>query len=262
MKQFIKRQLFGKKRYQSLFSRCFDISLSGLNIGTGGQHPRHNGEIWALHNALSKVSERDNLVIFDGGAQIGIYTQCVLDTLLDLNKNATVYGFEPGENEYQKYTEKFLGWKNVIPSHTALNNKIGTVKLYAPKNSTGLGSLYPSDRNKQNVNEAESITIDQFCRDRNIKKIHLLKLDVEGNELNVLRGAEKMLENGSIDFIQFEFGICSLAAKISFRALYDILKSRYTISRILTDGLEEIKNPGLREECFFTTNYLAEKKQT
>lgn len=251
--------MLGKKRYQNFFSRLFDISLQGLNIGTGGRHPKDNGEIKAIQYSLSRVSEKENLVIVDAGAQIGIYTECVLNVLSKIQKTSTIYSFEPAENEYKKYVEKFSQLNNVVPYHIALSDKTGIVKLYSPENSTGLGSLYPNNKNQRSVNEVQSTTIDIFCLEKNIKRIHLLKLDVEGNELNVLKGAQKMLTGGCIDFIQFEFGQCSLYAKVSFLDLYDTLKDRYIIHRVLIDGLEEIKHPGTREECFFTTNYLAER---
>ncbi len=260
MKKFIKNKLLGRKRFQLLFSRLFEISLQGLNIGTGGRHPTENGEAWVLKYALSKIPEKEGLVIFDGGAQIGNYTECVIEALRRVGKSGEIYGFEPSPKEYKKYEEKFSP-KGIIALNIALGEAVDRIKFFSPENGTGLGSLHRSDK-KSNVYEVESTTIDTIMRQKSIKKIHFLKLDVEGNELSVLKGAKETIQSDKIDFIQFEYSTCSLSAGVSFGDLYDLLHKKYTIYRILRDGFVEIARPGAREEMFFTTNYLAERKRT
>jgi hypothetical protein len=49
-------------------------------------------------------------------------------------------------------------------------------------------------------------TLDQYCSKHNIKKIDLLKIDTEGFEINVLKGAEEMLQGGHISFVYCETG--------------------------------------------------------
>ena len=45
-------------------------------------------------------------------------------------------------------------------------------------------------------------TLDNFCKIKKIKRVDLLKIDVEGSELDVLRGAKKLLN--SVNIIQLE----------------------------------------------------------
>jgi len=47
-------------------------------------------------------------------------------------------------------------------------------------------------------------TIAQFCQDREIRRINFLKVDTEGYDLEVLKGAEEILDEGRIDFVQVE----------------------------------------------------------
>lgn len=49
-------------------------------------------------------------------------------------------------------------------------------------------------------------TLDHSCNKHNIKKIDLLKIDTEGCEINVLKGAEQMLQGGHISFVYCETG--------------------------------------------------------
>jgi Methyltransferase FkbM domain len=89
-------------------------------------------------------------------------------------------------------------------------------------------------------------------------KIHLLKLDVEGSEIDILRGADELLENGGIDFLQFEFGGCNIDSRTYFRDFYDLLSPRFRIFRIVTDGLRAVDEYREIGEIFTTTNYLCE----
>jgi hypothetical protein len=45
-----------------------------------------------------------------------------------------------------------------------------------------------------------------YCSENSIKQIDLLKIDVEGAELNVLKGSEKMFKEKKIKICVFEFG--------------------------------------------------------
>ena len=48
------------------------------------------------------------------------------------------------------------------------------------------------------------ITLDTFCKDHNLHTIDLLKIDVEGNEINVLKGATSMISKNSVKAILVE----------------------------------------------------------
>src|SRR5262249_7971596 len=48
-------------------------------------------------------------------------------------------------------------------------------------------------------------TIDSYCVSNGVSLIDLLKIDVEGCELQVLNGAEKMLDKGRVAFVYAEF---------------------------------------------------------
>jgi FkbM family methyltransferase len=48
-------------------------------------------------------------------------------------------------------------------------------------------------------------TVDLFCAERKIKKIDVLKIDTEGFDLEVLKGADAMLKRGAVSFVYLEF---------------------------------------------------------
>ena len=64
--------------------------------------------------------------------------------------------------------------------------------------------------------EVQVKKLDDILLELNVSDVHFIKMDVEGNEFNVLSGAKNALDNGVIKFIQFEFGNASKSARVFF----------------------------------------------
>jgi hypothetical protein len=138
--------------------------------------------------------------------------------------------------------------------------------LYVPTDSNVLSSVYSKHiltREIANFNEEliKLDTIDNYCTQKNIAHIDFLKIDVEGFELNVLKGAKKMLENNAIEFIQFEFGECMIDAKVFFRDFWYLLHEKFELYIILPNGLNHIKQYHEGLEVFHCSNILAKNKE-
>jgi len=65
---------------------------------------------------------------------------------------------------------------------------------------------FPEGRHKD-VELAEMRTLVSFCQEQGIGEIDFLKIDTEGYDLEVLKGAEQMLDSHQISFIQVEAGM-------------------------------------------------------
>jgi len=128
-----------------------------------------------------------------------------------------------------------------------------------------MASLYKRDMSyfKIDFNLQEEVaitTLDKFCKESRIEKINYLKLDVEGNEMEVLKGAQDLLKADAVDFIQFEFGGADIDARVFLRDFVNLLKGRFNIFRIVKDGLRPL-NYSEFFEIFVTTNFLAASKR-
>lgn len=67
-------------------------------------------------------------------------------------------------------------------------------------------------------------TVDLFCEQQGVDSIDLLKIDAEGFDLNVLRGAERSLRGGKIGFVLIEVGFTRTSEKhVSFSAIEGFL---------------------------------------
>ena len=67
-------------------------------------------------------------------------------------------------------------------------------------------------------------TIDDFTCEEEISHIDLLKIDTEGFDLEVLRGAQQMLDAGKISFVQVEVGFHpDNTCHVSFDKIRDFL---------------------------------------
>ena len=69
----------------------------------------------------------------------------------------------------------------------------------------------------------------------------MLKIDTEGHEFAVLRGASNLLKTGRIDVIHFEFNEMNVVSRVFFKDIWDFLPN-YDFYRMLPDGLAQIKN--------------------
>ena len=174
-----------------------------------------NGEFWYLQNRLPECA-----VVFDVGANVGEW--CSL--ALKLNPNLLIHCFEPCKNTYAHLKNRFDSSDNVIINQIALGSNDGITKINVYNDLAGTNSIIYRDTLRSNNSTTESIKecrLDSYCIEQSISEIDLLKIDVEGFELEVLKGATNMLKSGRIKSIQFEYGGTYIDANIFFKTVFN-----------------------------------------
>ena len=173
-------KLFGihLRAYRKSFPKGFDINLEIIRLAEYYDIPIET--------------------VFDIGANIGI-TACELN---DLFPKALIYAFEPVPDTFIKLKKRTFSRTSIKCFETALGNEICS-KMIDIGTRSDLVSFVEST-NSGNEIKIKVDTLDQITQVKNIKRIDFLKIDTEGFDLEVLKGAEKLLMKQRIEFIQVE----------------------------------------------------------
>ena len=253
-----RKDAFGKTKHQDFFNALHKLGLKGMNFGNGSL-PSQSGEDQVLK--FLKPFLPENPIIFDCGANFGNYSKLILEHFY----NAQVFAFEPDPANFKILTQKLHG-DNIQIFNLGLGIITEKKELFRSEAYPGISSVYQRDLTHINtsmkaIGEIPFISIDDFSKQHNIEKIDFLKLDTEGNELNILLGATNMLSQGSIKNIQFEFGGCNIDARTYFKDFFNLLIANFKIFRILKDGLYPITKYSEILEVYMTSNFLAVLKK-
>lgn len=232
------RYLFARRLFHGFNSVLYHCSLRGLGI-LNYESNRHSGETRFLANWLK---DKPHCTVIDVGANTGTYSMQVLAAC----PTAIVHAFEPHPKTFQELTTN-IQCHNFYPHNCAVSAEVGTVSLYdhADREGSSHASLYKDVieriHNSRSIEyRAEVITLQSFLQSNSIDSIELLKIDVEGNELNVLKGALEYVRDGRIKAIHFEFNEMNVIARTYFRDFWELLPN-YAFFRLLPDGIVPIE---------------------
>lgn len=268
LKKILFRQSVKHPRLQRLWGRLHTLSVYGMNYGGGGLIET-SGERWALMNVVRRACEGTLApVVFDVGANVGDYSLLVRRHL----PQATVYAFEPATAVFEELSKHVSAeGDRVRPFNLGFSDAEKTVELYSYTVEGQEVSLIssidlrlPTQAVEVKTRASERVrveTVDRFCEREGVAHIDFLKLDVEGHELSVLNGARRMLSEGRVSVIQFEFGPANIYSRTFFYDFWTLLADDYRIYRIVPEGVAPITFYGEHLEVFLTTNYLAVRKR-
>ena len=225
--------LFARKKFYRLNRILFRLSLRGMGI-FNYKSDAASGEEYFLREHLRGVEKP---VVFDVGANKGDYSSAILKA----NRDAEVFAFEPHPITFEDLSRRLspLGAKVI---NAACGKLPGRMVLYdyltggSEHASLYKGVIEELHRQKAQEHTVDVIDLDTFVISRGIKRIHLLKIDTEGHELEVLSGAKRILKEQRIGAIQFEFNEMNLISRTFLRDFYTSL-SEYRLHRMVRDGL-------------------------
>lgn len=178
------------------------IKLTGVWIERRKDLPVGTNLIEDLKNKLGIEFN----IIFDVGANIG-------QTALEFSRSfpsAKIYSFEPIGMAYEQLLKNIKGISNVETIKIAFSDKEENVEVRLfDDNMSSLNSLKQAVMNPDINSPKEivsTITLDSYIADKGIHNIDLLKIDTEGYEMQVLKGALKSLRKGIVKAIYLEVG--------------------------------------------------------
>lgn len=221
-------------------------------IGVVADDVETSGERLVVKMVRRRVGDRP-AVVFDVGANRGQWTRMARSVL---GPSAEIHCFEPSAE-----ARAGIGAEATRVAPVALSDvetaRGGGVTLHFDAEGSGLASLHP----RRGLGESKpvlALTLDAVCAAGSVEHIDLLKIDVEGHEIRVLRGASAMLAAGKIDAIQFEFGGACIDSRVFLRDFFDLLAPHgFAIHRVTPTGIEGPIVYSEREEVFVSSNFLA-----
>jgi FkbM family methyltransferase len=225
----------------------------------------NNGETLVQRVVLG-AKEVTPKVIVDCGANIGEWTYqlCRESELKDNNFEMDIYSFEPSAYTYRKLvsTIKSIGDKENIrfsPVNKALSSRIGEANLAIANPGAGTNSLvYTENIQNQKMESVHLTTLDYFVEQNNISHISLLKIDAEGHDPDVIKGAERLIANQNIGVIQFEYNWRWIFGNNFLRNVFmNLSENGYHLGKVTPKGIQFFPRYSIELETFVESNYIA-----
>lgn len=144
----------------------------------------HDQRNWSLLLNNNVISLGDTVV--DVGGHHGVYTH-MFSSLLGATGKVHVFEIFPPSFRYLEM--RFGHCPNVFFHNVAVSDRDGSESIHVAENNEMCGIL---EKNGQKIGQIQSVTLDTFLADED--RVSLIKIDVEGAELNVLRGAKETLK--------------------------------------------------------------------
>lgn len=264
--RFLLVNFVGRRRTEHLLLRMAQAVGSDLltvayhSMGILKYEDSHvSGEHHLVNEWLGRHLKSPRPVLFDVGANTGDYSA----ELKRKFPEASVYAFEPNVNAYDVMLRDLaplgVNCYNLGLSSTAESRKMYT---YAQEAASQHASVYREVltglHGAAAVTELEfrTTTLDDFCAEQGIDFIDFLKIDTEGHEWEVLGGARRMVAEGRVHLIQFEFNEMNVISRVFLRDFYELLEG-YSFYRLDTNGLIPLGGYSSTNEIFKFQNLLA-----
>lgn len=229
------RCLFARPLFARANRILLNLALRGLGI-LNYKNAAASGEAHFLRDQLAGVPSP---VVVDVGANDGSYSRAALA----IAPSARIIAFEPHPKSYERLKATLAPHANVSLHNVACSDISGGLELFDYFSHDGSSHASTFREVFDRLHHAASVshtvparTLDEVLEAEGVRQIRLLKIDAEGHEMRVLRGAERYLRNGSIDCIQLEFNEMNVFSRVFFKDIYDFLPD-YKLYRLLPRGM-------------------------
>ncbi len=238
----IYRFIFCRPIFYRFNYHIFRIALRGVGV-LNSEGNDVTGERY--FQQLLKKRKIEINTVFDVGANAGGFVMDIMKSF----PTSKIHAFEPHPRTFT-LLKKNVKTKNVILNNIGIGEKNASITLWDFADDALLKHTQPTSTlasvhkevitklhgQKAQGFKAKMITVDTYCHENKIESIDILKMDTEGNELDVLKGAKKMIQRNKVKIVQFEFNEMNAFSRSFLKDFYDELPY-YTFYRLMPYGL-------------------------
>ncbi len=187
------------------------------------------------HTKLPNFPSKNDSIIIDLGANEGFYTLKIKEIL----PRSKIIAVEPNPTAFKILRKNIEAnkLKNIEILKRAVTSKTGKIVYEIVKGRTTVSAtkVYEKYRKKYELKRifVDSIILEKLCKDFGINKIDLLKIDVEGSELDILKSSKNILSNVEKVVVEYhkaqktEKPVIELMVKNNFRVAFIDRKKYY-----------------------------------
>lgn len=217
-----------------------------------------NGER-ALQRWALDLARGGEMHVADVGANVGRWSGSLLAAAAAAGRarDVRLHAFEPEVCAFAKLEQSLAG-ANAVLNPVALSHRQGTSSFHVVAPAAGTNSLYPAANVQAAVQTIPTSTLDTYAADNRLLRFALVKIDTEGHDLGVLRGAGNLLAGHRIALVQFEYNHRWVFARAFLRDAFDLLTGfGYRIGKLTPRGIEFYPGWEPELETFVEGNYVA-----
>ncbi len=136
---------------------------------------------------------KPGMVFFDVGSNVGYYTLLAAPIV---GQHGKVHAFEPVSEQHADLRANLERnqLQNVVPERLIVTDRTGTMEInLGSEDNAGTASVNLVYRADHPTERVDCTTLDGYLRERGVKQLDVLKIDVEGHEPHVLRGMTETL---------------------------------------------------------------------
>jgi FkbM family methyltransferase len=224
------------------------------DLGTNGESSLQR---WVV--GLSSPGQR--IRVIDVGANVGRWSAAMLTAVGKSNRrdDLELHAFEPSAETHAMLAATLHG-QAVHLSRLALGDRTGFSTLHIVAPGAGTNSLYqlPGAPAGAATEQVQTTTLDDYARQADLEHVTLVKIDTEGHDLAVLRGARELLTEHRISFVQFEYNHRWIYGRWFLRDAFELLEPLgYRLGKLTPRGVEFYPGWDVDLETFVEGNYVA-----
>lgn len=156
------------------------------------------GEAW-----LASAAAPDAAVVVDVGANTGEWAAMFLSRA---GAEVDLLLFEPSASAQRELAQRFAATANVEVVNAAVGDQSGELTFFEEENCGETSSVVPGPRFAPGIERTVQVTtLDNELGQRGVAHVDLCKIDTEGFDLRIMKGARSYLAAQRIDLVQFEY---------------------------------------------------------